>query len=245
MSQPPTVGPTIGDTITPRPQMAMAIPRWRGGKISMRIAWESGMRGPPPRPWRSRAPTRNSRLGATPDRRELAMKTVVESRKKRRRPRRATSQPVAGRITPFAARNDVRTHVISSSEAERVPCMCGRATLVTLVSRTCIDATSMTAVVTSHRRPALSAVIPFAARAIGYRTSMVTVADMPVRRRWGLAWYSSSTILTGTRWTTLTQLPEAFSGGKRLKRAPVPALIESTRPRKTRSGKVSTRTVAT
>ncbi len=47
--------------------------------------------------------------------------------------------------------------------------------------------------------------------------------------------------MTGTRWTTFTQLPDAFSGGSRLKRAPVPALMESTRPAEQRSGKVSTR----
>ena len=51
------------------------------------------------------------------------MKVVVASRKKVRRPRRATSQPVAGRMTALAAMNDVRTQVISSSEADRLPCM--------------------------------------------------------------------------------------------------------------------------
>jgi hypothetical protein len=33
----------------------------------------------------------------------------------------------------------------------------------------------------------------------------------------------SKTILTGTRCTTLTKLPVAFSGGSRLKAAPLPA----------------------
>ena len=95
--------------------------------------------------------------GRLPESSELTMNVTVAIRKKRRRPSRATSQPVAGRITALAARNDVRTQVISSSEAERLPCMWGSATLVTLVSRTCIDATSMTAMVTSQRRAAGSA----------------------------------------------------------------------------------------
>ena len=38
------------------------------------------------------------------------------------------------------------------------------------------------------------------------------------------------TIFTGTRCTTLTQLPVAFSGGSRVKAAPVPAMMESTVP---------------
>ena len=87
------------------------------------------------------------------------MKVVVASRKKVRRPRRATSQPVAGRMTALAAMNDVRTQVISSSDADRLPCMWGRATLVTLVSRICIVATSMTATVMPQRCPGRSAVM--------------------------------------------------------------------------------------
>ena len=64
---------------------------------------------------------------------------------------------------------------------------------------------------------------------------------MPARSVWGLPnWPASRRIFTGRRWTTFTQLPVAFSGGSSEKRAPVPAESESTVPRKTRSGKVST-----
>jgi len=45
-----------------------------------------------------------------------------------------------------------------------------------------------------------------------------------------------NTIFTGTRCTTLTKLPLAFSGGSRLKAVPLPAWIESTWPRKVRPG---------
>ena len=46
----------------------------------------------------------------------------------------------------------------------------------------------------------------------------------------------SMRILTGTRCTTLTKLPVAFSGGNRLKTEPVPGLRLSTVPASTASG---------
>src|SRR5262249_57457975 len=65
---------------------------------------------------------------------------------------RAESQPVAGMMMAFAARNEVMTHDISSMPAESEPCMCGRATLVTLESSTCMTVTIMTENVMAHRR---------------------------------------------------------------------------------------------
>src|SRR5439155_331325 len=53
--------------------------------------------------------------------------------------------------------------------------------------------------------------------------------------------FGSRRIFTGTRWTTFTQLPVAFSGGSREKRAPVPAATELTTPVKVFSGNPSTR----
>jgi hypothetical protein len=44
------------------------------------------------------------------------------------------------------------THETSSSPAESDPCRCGRITLVTLVSRICMKATTMTVSVVSHLR---------------------------------------------------------------------------------------------
>ena len=88
----------------PTPHTAMAVPRCRSGKISHMMACAIGMTGPPPRPWSTRMATRNSRFGAMPDRNELAVKITVQIRKKRRRPKRAESQPVAGMTTALAAR---------------------------------------------------------------------------------------------------------------------------------------------
>src|SRR5436309_14987703 len=108
------------------------------------------MIGPPPRPWKIRAMIRVVRLGAAPDRNELTTKSVVQRRKKRLRPRRPASHPVAGITTALAARYDVMTHETSSSPADSEPCRCGRMTLVTLVSRICMKATTMTVKVIAH-----------------------------------------------------------------------------------------------
>ena len=54
---------------------------------------------------------------------------------------------------------------------------------------------------------------------------------------------SSSTIFTGTRCTTFTKLPVAFSGGSRANAEPVPRWRLSTWPISLRCGKASTRTV--
>src|SRR5262245_24277357 len=58
-------------------------------------------------------------------------------------------------MTAFAARYEVITHDISSMLAEKLPCMCGSATLVMLVSSTCITVTIMTENVMAHLRAAL------------------------------------------------------------------------------------------
>ena len=107
----------------PIPHTAMAVPRCRSGKISHMIACAIGMTGPPPSPWSTRMATRNGRVGAIPDRNELAVKSTVQIRKNCRRPKRAESQPVAGIATAFAARYEVMTHDISSMPADSEPCM--------------------------------------------------------------------------------------------------------------------------
>src|ERR671925_883077 len=140
----------IGPRMNPTPQMAIASPRWWNGKISQRIAWESGMMGPPPRPWKIRAMMSVVRFGAAPDRNELTTNSVLQIRKKRLRPRRPASQPVAGMTTALAARYDVMTHETSSRPADSEPCRCGRITLVTLVSRICMKATTITVSVMAH-----------------------------------------------------------------------------------------------
>ena len=107
----------------PIPHTAMAMPRSPSGKISQRIACDRGMTGPPPRPWKTRITMRKVRLGARPERNEETVKSTVQIRKKRLRPRSPASQPVAGMITALAARKEVMTQATSSTPAESAPCM--------------------------------------------------------------------------------------------------------------------------
>ena len=132
----------------------MATPRWWMGKISQRMACDSGMIGPPPRPWKMRATISVVRSGAAPEMNELTVNSVQQIKKKRVRPNTATSHPVAGMTMALAARYEVITHETSSSPAESDPCRCGSTTLVTLVSRICMKATTMTVRVMAHLRPA-------------------------------------------------------------------------------------------
>ena len=71
------------------------------------------------------------------------MKTARHVRYRRLRPKKFPSQPVMGRLMALATRNDVSTHVISSTPAENVPAMCGRATFATEVSSTSMNVPSM------------------------------------------------------------------------------------------------------
>src|SRR5262247_971712 len=134
----------------PSPHTAMASPRCWNGKISQRIAWESGMIGPPPSPWKTRATMSVVRSGAAPETNELTTNSEAHTRNTRLRPKRPTSQPVAGMTTALAARYEVMTHEASSSPADSEPCRCGRMTLATLVSRICMKATTITVKVMAH-----------------------------------------------------------------------------------------------
>src|SRR6266705_4893942 len=90
------------------------------------------------------------RSGAAPETNELITKTVAQIMKNRLRPKSPVSHPVAGMTTALAARYEVMTHDASSSPADSDPCRCGRMTLVTLVSRICMKATTMTVKVIAH-----------------------------------------------------------------------------------------------
>src|SRR5688572_31077879 len=116
------------------------------------MACDSGMIGPPPSPWRIRAMINVVRSGAAPEANELSTNTVQQIRKNFLRPKYPASQPLAGITTALAARYDVMTHDTSSSPADSDPWRCGRMTLVTLVSRICMKATTMTVSVVSHLR---------------------------------------------------------------------------------------------
>jgi hypothetical protein len=133
--QPPSVGPMIGANMMPMPQTAMAIPRCLAGNVSIIVACDSGTSGPPASPCRKRAATITARLGAAPAAAEVTVKATVAMMKRRLRPSRSVSHPVIGRLMAFATRNDVSTHVISSTPADRLPRMWSSATLAMVTSR--------------------------------------------------------------------------------------------------------------
>ena len=54
VSQPPSVGPMIGPSITPMPQIAIAEPRLAGGKMSSITAWLKGTSAAPNTPCNKR-----------------------------------------------------------------------------------------------------------------------------------------------------------------------------------------------
>src|SRR5882672_196795 len=55
------------------------------------------------------------------------------------------SHPLRGSTMAFETRYEVRTHVLSSVPAERLPAMCGRATLAMEVSSTSMNVARVTA----------------------------------------------------------------------------------------------------
>ena len=76
--KPPSVGPMAGASTTAMPYTANAMPRLRGSKVSARIACSLGARPPPPRPCSTRKKMSSPRLGATPQRNELMVKSATQ-----------------------------------------------------------------------------------------------------------------------------------------------------------------------
>src|SRR5271169_659800 len=134
----------VGAMIAVMPYNANAKPRWCGGKVSARMAWAIGCRPPPPAPCSTRKKSSIPRLGAIAQSRELTVKKPRQAMKKRLRPSAPASQPLIGRTIAFDTRYEVRTHVLWSLLAPRLPAIYGKATLAMLVSRTSMKAASAT-----------------------------------------------------------------------------------------------------
>ena len=90
----------------------------------------------------------------------------------------------------------MRTQVLSSIPAERLPAMWGRATFAMLVSSTSMNVASVTVIATSQGLRWCSATTHFTV------TVGTTETPTPISRPSGSG--SSKTIFTGTRWTTFT-----------------------------------------
>ena len=71
------------------------------------------------------------------------MKPAMETRKTFFNPKRSLNQPVSGVAMAAATINEVKTQVIWSDEAFRLPCICGRATLAMVPSMAWIMVASM------------------------------------------------------------------------------------------------------
>src|SRR6476659_5425154 len=129
---------------------AIAIPRFWGGKLSIKTACEIGCNAPPAAPCRTRAMIKNPRLPARPHNAEARVNKMMQLMRKRFRPKSWPNQLVAGRMMAFETRYLVKTHVASSVDADRFPAMYGSETFATEVSSTSIKVASMMETAISH-----------------------------------------------------------------------------------------------
>src|SRR5580704_10853862 len=80
---------------------------------------------------------------AAPHSAEAKVKPITEMRNTHLMPNRPASQPVNGVMIAAATMYDVTTQAIWSCEHEKLPCICGSATLAIVVSTPCIKVASM------------------------------------------------------------------------------------------------------
>src|SRR5690349_7161155 len=66
-------------------------------------------------------------------------------------PNRPASQPVNGVMSAAATTAGVATQAIWSCASDRLPCMCGSATLAIVVSTPCMNVASMIEILTARR----------------------------------------------------------------------------------------------
>src|SRR5512143_764349 len=70
---------------------------------------------------------------------DVIVKPPTATMMKRRLPKRDAIQPTGAVMIADAMMYDVSTHVIWSRDAERLPCMCGNATLAIVWSSVCMN----------------------------------------------------------------------------------------------------------
>src|SRR4051812_33352918 len=93
---------------------------------------------------------KRGRLGASPQRKDAAVKAATEVSSRRFRPKKFASHPVMGRMIALATRYEVSAQVASSGVADMLPAMCGRETFTTVVSSTSMKVADITAMAISH-----------------------------------------------------------------------------------------------
>ena len=96
VSQPPSIGPRIGPTMMPAPQIAIAWPTFSSGLMSSSTACDSGTSAAPNTPCSSRAATMPPSEVDRPHKADATVKPITDTMNTLRRPQRAHSQPVSG-----------------------------------------------------------------------------------------------------------------------------------------------------
>ena len=90
------MGPATGATRVVMAQMPMAAGCSFFGKMVSNRVCDSGIKGPPQKPWIIRATIRRLRLGDRPHRSEARPKPIRATEKTRTVPKREASHPVRG-----------------------------------------------------------------------------------------------------------------------------------------------------
>src|SRR3984957_20445933 len=141
----------MGPTITPMPHTAMACPCFSRGLISSRMDCDKGTSDAPKIPCSSREATICVKVSESPQNADASMNPAIEITSKRLSLSRSESHPVSGVAMAAAMMYDVNTHVISSCDADKLPCMCGSATLAMVLSSVWMTVASMIAIVSMGR----------------------------------------------------------------------------------------------
>ena len=115
---PPTRGPTATASPPSAPQMPRATLRRAAGTPAERRVKESGTMSAPPAPWRARAATRTSMLGARAAAADEAVNSASPTMNIRRRPKRS---PSAAPVSSSTAKLSVNALTVHSSPARPVP----------------------------------------------------------------------------------------------------------------------------
>src|SRR5271157_2939682 len=118
-------------------------------------------------------------LGAMPQSKEATVKPAVEIRSRFFRPKWLASHPEIGMTIPLATRYEVSAQVASVGVAERLPAMCVKETLTTVVSSTSMKVASITAAVTSPGPAARLAALPVTAGCLPCSTWVMAVIGWP------------------------------------------------------------------
>jgi hypothetical protein len=119
--------------------------------MSSRIDCESGTSEAPKIPCSNRDATICARLSDNPHSAEATVKPAIDMISRRFVLSRSDNQPVSGVAIAAATMYDVSTHVISSCDADSVPCICGSATLAIVLSSVWISVASMIETVSMGR----------------------------------------------------------------------------------------------